>query len=242
MEWQQADGDDYNLTGNECHEPFEGGVHEAIGVQADTQHVDAKPGETGDDIAKYREIDEAAVADETAPAGVQDQGVPQDDQQRAVFFRVPAPESAPGLVGPDAAQDGADEAKQRGKANDAIHHFGQSLAKLGTSAGGCASCVQFLPKLRSEDSEADINNGQQPGAEGRGISQRHHDDVRRKPKVGVEHGPQHFHRITAKGQVMRDQESNEPRKGRHDTPDADAIDPFEQNSHQPCAPANKNCR
>ena len=51
--------------------------------------------------------------------------VPEHDEQRAVFLGVPAPEPAPGLVGPDAAQDGAHKAEQRGEADDAINHLGQ---------------------------------------------------------------------------------------------------------------------
>ena len=58
------------------------------------------------------------------------------DEQRAVLLGVPAPEPAPGLVGPDAAQHGADEAEERGEADDAIDHFPQRLAQDGWTAGG----------------------------------------------------------------------------------------------------------
>src|SRR4051794_29331235 len=97
-------------------------------MQTDSQHVHAEPGKARDDIAKYRQVHDAALAHNAAPAGVEDEGVPDDDEQRAVLFGIPTPKSAPGLIGPDAAQDGASEAEQGGKANNSIDHFCQSLA------------------------------------------------------------------------------------------------------------------
>ena len=48
-----------------------------------------------------------------------------DDHEGAVFFGIPAPEAAPALVGPDAAEDGADKAEEGGKTGDAIDHSGE---------------------------------------------------------------------------------------------------------------------
>ena len=98
-------------------------------MQADAEHVHAEPREAGHDVAEDRQVHDAAVAQQVAPANVQDDRVPDHDEQGAVLLRVPAPEPAPGLVGPDAAQNGAHEAEQGGEADDAIDHCGQGLAQ-----------------------------------------------------------------------------------------------------------------
>src|ERR1043166_4984962 len=54
---------------------------------------------------------QAALPDESAPACMQNDRAPKNDQHRAVFFRVPAPETAPRLVGPDSAEHSADKTK-----------------------------------------------------------------------------------------------------------------------------------
>ena len=128
-EREQADGDDDKLAGDEDHEPFEGGIHEAVGVQPDAEHVHAKPGETGDNVAEDREVHDAAITHQVAPADVKDDRVPDHDEQGAVFLRVPAPEPAPGLIGPDATQDRADKAEQSGEADNAINHRCQGIAQ-----------------------------------------------------------------------------------------------------------------
>src|SRR5664280_3358582 len=135
-EGKQTEKDDGELAADKKHEPVESGFHEAIGMQADAEHVHAEPGKACHDIAEHGEIHYAAVADQPAPARVQDDGIPKHDQQSAVFLGIPAPETSPGLVGPDAAQDGADEAEERGKADDAINHFRQRLADGDWSARG----------------------------------------------------------------------------------------------------------
>ncbi len=43
---------------------------------------------------------ESPALHEATPAGVEDERVPEHDHEGAVFFRVPAPEAAPGIVGP----------------------------------------------------------------------------------------------------------------------------------------------
>ena len=91
-------------------------------MQADAEHVDAEPGPARDDVADDGEVHQAAFAHEAAPARVQDGRVPEHDEQRAVFLRVPAPEPAPRLIGPDAAEHGAHKTEQRGETDDAINH------------------------------------------------------------------------------------------------------------------------
>src|SRR5262249_13536186 len=73
---------------------------------------------------------QTTVLDQSAPAGVQDQRVPDDDQDRPVLLRVPAPEPAPRLVRPDAAQHRADKAQECGEADHAVGHLGQDFPDL----------------------------------------------------------------------------------------------------------------
>ena len=105
-------------------------------MQADAEHVDAEPGEAGDDVAEDRHDHETALANESAPARVQNDRAPEHDEHGAVFLRIPAPEAAPGLVGPDAAEHGADEAEERGETNDAVGHAGERIGRFFCSASG----------------------------------------------------------------------------------------------------------
>src|SRR5437762_826052 len=130
MQRQQAQPDDQKLAPDKRHQPFEGRIHKAVGVQADAEHVHAEPREARDDIAEYRHGHQAAVPDQSAPARVQNDRVPQHDNERAVLLRVPAPEPAPGLIGPNAAEHGAREAEQGGETHDAVNHFGERLAHI----------------------------------------------------------------------------------------------------------------
>src|SRR6266568_1574435 len=99
-------------------------------MQADTKHVDTEPREAGHNIAEKRHDHQAALPNESAPARVQNDCTPEDDQHRPVFFRVPSPETSPGLVGPDPAKDGADKTEQRSEANDAVGHARQRIGSL----------------------------------------------------------------------------------------------------------------
>src|SRR5258708_29217417 len=61
-------------------------------------------------------------ANQASPAGVKNDGVPQYDKKRSILLRVPSPEPPPGLICPNPAEDGSNEAEQGSKANDAVHH------------------------------------------------------------------------------------------------------------------------
>src|SRR5207249_6516314 len=76
------------------------------------------------------QVHQAAFPHKTAPAGVQDNDIPKHDDQRAVFFWVPAPESSPGLIGPDAAKNCACEAEESGEADDSVNHFGKARVQV----------------------------------------------------------------------------------------------------------------
>ena len=109
----EADGDDQDLAGVEDHQPLEGGTHESVRVQSHVEHVDSKPGEGGHDITKHSQVHHAAFADHASPACVEDECVPDDDQQGAVFLGIPSPETSPGLIRPDTPQDCSNETEQR---------------------------------------------------------------------------------------------------------------------------------
>ena len=86
---KRAEEDEAELAADKEHQPFERRVGEAVAVQADAEHVHAEPRPARDDVADDGEVHEAAFAHEAAPARVQDGGVPENDEQRAVFLRVP---------------------------------------------------------------------------------------------------------------------------------------------------------
>lgn len=80
-------------------------------MQTNAEHVYSKPGQTDHDIAENAHHSQAAFANEGTPTGVKNYGVLQYNQKRSIFFRVPAPESTPGLISPDSSKDRSDEAK-----------------------------------------------------------------------------------------------------------------------------------
>src|SRR5579872_3896009 len=174
---QQAQSNDSNLAGNENHEPLEGGIHESIGMQTYVEHVNAEPREAGDDIAKNRQVHDSPIPNEPAPARVQNQRVPQNDEQGAVLFGIPAPKSSPRLVGPNSAEDSPHKTEQCGEADDAVHHFGKRFAKLDRwslrrailwmafGGGRLRTRGQLLRQVWREQAENDIKDGEQPGKE-----------------------------------------------------------------------------
>src|SRR4051812_41692305 len=99
-------------------------------MKAHAEHVDAEPRKARDNVAEDSHGHQSSFTNHPAPSCVQDERVPQNDDERAVFFWIPSPESPPRLVSPDAAQDGAEEAKECGKTNDAVNHFGERFSNI----------------------------------------------------------------------------------------------------------------
>src|SRR6267142_4921391 len=97
-------------------------------MQTNAQQIDAEPGEAGDDVAHDSQIHDAAVADDSTPTRVENDCVPKNDEERAIFFRVPTPKAAPGLIGPDTAEDGASETEECCETDNAVNHLGEGLA------------------------------------------------------------------------------------------------------------------
>src|SRR3954464_12679796 len=65
---QEAQAHQHQLRSDEPRQPPERALHEAVRVQPDTQHVDAEPGEAGDDVAEDGHRHDALLADVAAPA------------------------------------------------------------------------------------------------------------------------------------------------------------------------------
>ena len=99
-------------------------------MEADSQHVCAEPGPAANDIAKYGQNHDPSRAGETCPFAVENDGIPDDDKKCSIFFRVPAPESSPRLVCPNAPKDSAHKAELGGKANDAVNHASECAGGL----------------------------------------------------------------------------------------------------------------
>src|SRR5262249_21268702 len=95
VEWHCSDGHQGKLADHKADQPWEGFLHETIGMQTHAEHVHAEPRETSHDIAEERHDHQAALPDESAPARAQNDCAPKDDQHRTIFFRIPTPETAP---------------------------------------------------------------------------------------------------------------------------------------------------
>src|SRR5260370_19053410 len=95
-------------------------------MQADPKHINSEPGQTEHDVAENTHHRKSTFANEATPTGVKNDGVPHYDKKRSVLLWVPSPESPPRLIGPDSSENGTNEAEQRSKANDTVHHSTES--------------------------------------------------------------------------------------------------------------------
>ena len=113
---------------------------------------------------------------------MQDHRVPQDDDERAIFLRVPAPEASPRLVRPDAAEHRADKAEERGEADDAIDHAVEGFGRFFIEGG-------------SKHSARDVNKPEKSGHESTGIAGGDGDDMGGEPEISIEYGTHHLHGV-----------------------------------------------
>src|SRR5689334_13050734 len=104
MQGEKPGGNYEDLAPHEEHQPLESGIHKTIGVQPDPQHVHTEPGEAGDDVPKHSQVHDTAISDQPAPASMENDRIPKDDEQSSVFLRVPAPKTSPGLIRPNPAK------------------------------------------------------------------------------------------------------------------------------------------
>ena len=125
---EREPGDDqHELAHDIAGQQHEHAAGEAVAVEADAELVGAKPTPGGDDVATERKQGKAPRADPAIPASMQGRGVPEHDHQSAVFLRIPAPEAAPAVVGPQAAEHRADEAEEEREADHAVGHAIQAI-------------------------------------------------------------------------------------------------------------------
>ena len=193
------------------------------------QQVGAEPRPTGDDVPEDGEVHDAALPDHATPTGVQDERIPQHDDEGPVLLGIPTPESPPRLVGPNTAQHGAHEAEQRGEAQNAIHHARQALTHV---AGH---------HLRKE-SEHHIQNGQEACDIGGSVAQRHDDHVGGEPEVGIEHRLEHHHGVASEGEIVSHDLGGKTNHGGHRQPDGVFPERFKDQPEADRAPSDKNGR
>jgi competence protein ComEC len=118
----QPSDHDHDLTRDVASQQHEYATGEAVTVQPDPQLIGAKPAPGGDDVATDGEQGKATRTNPAIPAGVKDRRVPEHDHERSVLFGIPAPEAAPTVVGPQAAQHRADETEEESEADHTVGH------------------------------------------------------------------------------------------------------------------------
>ena len=207
--------------------PEEAAVSKAVGVESDSEEIGAEPGPGGDDVAEDGECHDSAFLDDAAPAGVEGDGAHDNDHEGAVFFGIPAPKAAPALVGPDAAEDSADETEEGGETGDAVNHPGE---------GSGRGFVEAAP----EESEEGEGDGKGSGEEHGGVAEGDDDDVGREPEVGVEDGAHHLEGVAGHGEVVGNDEGGESDQGGHGGTDAIAIEAFEEGAEEDGAPTDED--
>src|SRR6516165_2036530 len=141
-------------------------------MQPDTEHINSKPRQAGDDIAKYGQHRDAPFVGVTTPASVQNDRVPNHDEERSVFLWIPTPEAPPGLIGPNTAKNRTDEAKQSGETDDSVDHAPERFRS------------RFIERFRQYAAN-DVNDSQKSSEKCRRIAESNRDNVSRKPDVCV---------------------------------------------------------
>src|SRR5262245_8667367 len=92
--------------------------------------------------------------------------IPEHDDQGSILLRAPAPESAPRIIGPQATQDSADKAEEQCETEatiDHAHHRSTSLRIY----------------IARQQTAQNVDHCNKSSDEGRSISERHRDNMRR---------------------------------------------------------------
>src|ERR1700731_4632526 len=94
---------------------------EAVAVQSFSQdEIDAIPRHQNRQETNYARDDQTKLRPPAGEAAVQGEDVAKERDQRPGFLRVPAPEAAPGIIRPDAAENCAGREQDYAKLKDAI--------------------------------------------------------------------------------------------------------------------------
>mmetsp|Transcript_16917 Transcript_16917/g.40231 ORF Transcript_16917/g.40231 Transcript_16917/m.40231 type:complete len:576 (-) Transcript_16917:400-2127(-) len=110
----------------------------AVAVQAGQEHVDAEEGEGRHQQAHQRPPGRGHAAQPLHQPHMQPGGVVEPDDQCPGFLRVPAPVAAPGLGGPEGAQDGGD-GEEREAQRDGLVHQVVELGQVGQAGDQVAA-------------------------------------------------------------------------------------------------------
>ena len=206
-------------------------------MQADAELVGAEPAPGCDDVATDGKQREPAGAQPAIPSRVERGRVPEHDHQGTVLLRIPAPESAPAVVCPEAAEHGADEAEEESEADHAVGHAIELVLvvpggePLGRSRHGPTACDPLHDRQDAEHS------GQKCGA----VAERDRDHVRGEPELRVEHGLQHMHRV-ARIEAVGHHEREGSADRRHEIADAVGMQCLEREPRQHAGPADEHRR
>ena len=87
--------DHNNLGNNKGHQWVESLVHKAVRVKPDAKHVGTKPRPSSDYISKDGQARNSPDPGNTGPSGVENDCIPDDNQQSTIFFGIPTPKSTP---------------------------------------------------------------------------------------------------------------------------------------------------
>ena len=170
-------------------------------MQSDSQQVDAEPRHHHHDDQQRAASRQAERTDHLAHPGVDQDRAPQHDQQRAVLLRIPAPEPAPRLVRPDAAEHGAHEREGESQGERPEHGPVGMREPLVVDPHPAAAAL-LQNRLHH------VHVAEQAGHAARHVAGGDHRDVGGQPEVGVQHRLQHRHRVRG-GELARQQEEHE---------------------------------
>src|SRR5262245_44754065 len=92
------------------------------------------------------------------------------------------------------------------------------------------------------ETEKDVTDAKKTRHERRGIAQRDHDNMRRKPEIRIQHRLKHDHRIAAQRQIMRDYERNKSGERADRRAKPETINSLQENAENHRPPADENRR
>ena len=138
------------------HDPLRAPFDKAVTVQPHSQdEVDSVPGHDDRQEAADGRRHQAERADPSGKSAVKRDEIDEKRDERPDFLGVPSPESAPGIVGPDAAQDRAGGDQEHADLHRPVDEVGerlddrqQSPAWLGPAASSLTLTVPFFFSLQ----------------------------------------------------------------------------------------------
>ena len=131
------------------HVSLSAAAAETVAVQAGThEEVHAVPGPHDQGEASHRQHGQAEIRHPAGEAGVQNHRINDERNQRPDFLGVPAPEAAPGIVGPNGARHCA-----YGQEDETDLHAAVGEAAQGLDGGEVSRADQIVAKSDVADSQ-----------------------------------------------------------------------------------------